>query len=382
MDTTPGGTGPDGTAPGITGSGGIAPGGTGSDSTTHGITCPGGPRPGCTAPDGRAPDGTAPAPVAPAAAVLELAVPGFIDDLPLDCACAGCAEAARLGAGSGRRTGPALRGVRRAVVATVGAVALAGAATGTAAAEPAPAHAGWDGSRYWFRNAAGEWRWTAHQATYAQRTGATMGAGQRVEGGGGRAGEPVFRGRQGWDAQDRVYWYRYRGHWYWTGHAWKYEQRAGRPGKASKPTAPVAPSAPTGSSRAWTTPVSSYVFTGHYGQRGPWSRGYHTGQDFAVPTGTTVRAVGPGRVVAAGYGRSYGYEVVIRHPDGRYTQYAHLSRVDVTRGQSVSAGQRIARSGATGRVTGPHLHFEVRTAPSFGADVNPLAYLRGHGVRV
>ncbi|MFI1979751.1 M23 family metallopeptidase [Streptomyces wedmorensis] len=316
METTPDGTGPDGTGPGITGSDGVAPGITGSDSTTHGITGPGGPRPDRTAPDGRTPDGAAPAPVAPAAALLELSVPGFTDDLPLDCACAGCAEAARLGVGSGRRTG------------------------------------------------------------------ATMGAGQRIAGGGGRAGEPVFRGRQGWDAQDRVYWYRYRGHWYWTGHAWKYEQRTGRPGKASKPTAPVPPSAPTGSSRAWTTPVSSYVFTGYYGQRGPWSRGYHTGQDFAVPTGTTVRAVGPGRVVAARYGRSYGYEVVIRHPDGRYTQYAHLSRVDVTRGQSVSAGQRIARSGATGRVTGPHLHFEVRTAPFFGADVNPLAYLRGHGVRV
>ncbi|XEC28797.1 M23 family metallopeptidase [Streptomyces fradiae] len=98
--------------------------------------------------------------------------------------------------------------------------------------------------------------------------------------------------------------------------------------------------------------------------------------------GRAVGAVGPGRVVRAGYGRSYGYEVVIRHADGRYTQYAHLSRIEVSVGDSVSAGRRIARSGATGRVTGPHLHFEVRTGASFGSDVDPLTYLRAHGVRV
>ncbi|QES24417.1 hypothetical protein DEJ46_04895 [Streptomyces venezuelae] len=264
-----------------------------------------------------------------------------------------------------------MHGVRRAVVATVGAVALVGAGSGTALAEPAPAHAGWDGSKYWFRNAAGEWRWTSHHSTYVQRTGGTDG---------GRTGEPVFRGRQGWDAQDRVYWYESRGHWYWTGHRSKYEQRTGTSGNTSKPAGPTTPTAP--SSRGWTAPVSSYVFTGYYGQPGAWSRGYHTGQDLAVPTGTTVRSVGPGRVVTAQYSRSYGYEVVIRHPDGRYTQYAHLSRIDVSARQSVSAGQRIARSGRTGRVTGPHLHFEVRTTPYFGSDVNPLAYLRGHGVRV
>ncbi|MDV5149692.1 M23 family metallopeptidase [Streptomyces sp. SBC-4] len=336
------------------------------------------------------PEFTAPEFTAP-----DLTAPDFTDEIPVDCACAGCADAARGQGTGGARAGSARHGVRRAVVATVGAVALVGAGCGTALAEPAPAHAGWDGSKYWFRNAAGEWRWTSHHSTYVQRTGDTGGSGsgsnsgsasggQQAAAGGGRTGEPVFRGRQGWDAQDRVYWYKYRGHWYWTSHQWKYEQRTGTSGNTSgntsKPTGPTAPATP--SSRGWTVPVSSYVFTGYYGQRGSWSRGYHTGQDFAVRTGTTVRSVGPGRVVTAGYNRSYGYEVVIRHPDGRYTQYAHLSRIDVSPGQSVSARQRIARSGATGRVTGPHLHFEVRTTPYFGSDVNPLAYLRGHGVPV
>ncbi|MEV7280440.1 M23 family metallopeptidase [Streptomyces sp. NPDC093111] len=310
---------------------------------------------------------------------MELRTPDFTDETAgTGCDCAGCA-AARAAARTERGGGAAtLRGVRCAVVATVGAVALAGTGAAPAAAEPAPSHAGWDGSRYWFKNEAGQWRWTSHHATYAQRTGETAAKARQQPRRVG--GEPVFRGRQGWDATDRVYWFRSGGHWYWTSHKEKYEQRTGARGGGS--TGDASGGSSTGSSRSWTAPVSSYVFTGFYGERGSWSKGYHTGQDFAVPTGTTVRSVGPGRVVHAGYNRSYGYEVVVRHADGRYTQYAHLSRIDVSPGQSVSAGQRIARSGATGRVTGPHLHFEVRTTPYFGSDVNPLAYLRGHGVRV
>jgi murein DD-endopeptidase MepM/ murein hydrolase activator NlpD len=95
-----------------------------------------------------------------------------------------------------------------------------------------------------------------------------------------------------------------------------------------------------------------------------------------------VKAVGAGKVVSAGWGGSFGYQVVIRHADGRYTQYAHLSAISVRDGQSVTAGQRIGRSGSTGNSTGPHLHFEVRTGPGFGSDVDPVAYLRAGGVRI
>jgi murein DD-endopeptidase MepM/ murein hydrolase activator NlpD len=101
-----------------------------------------------------------------------------------------------------------------------------------------------------------------------------------------------------------------------------------------------------------------------------------------VPTGTSVKAVEAGQVVAAGWGGSYGYQVVIRHADGRYSQYGHLSAIAVRIGQSVTAGQRIGRSGATGNVTGPHLHFEMRTGPEFGTDIDPLAYLRAGGVSI
>jgi murein DD-endopeptidase MepM/ murein hydrolase activator NlpD len=135
-------------------------------------------------------------------------------------------------------------------------------------------------------------------------------------------------------------------------------------------------------SRTLVAPVDAPLGTGYRAAGAHWSKGYHTGVDFLVPTGTAVRAAEAGHVVAAGWGGSYGYQVVIRHADGRYTQYAHLSAISVRIGQTVGAGQRIGRSGATGNVTGPHLHFEVRTGPGFGTDIDPLAYLRAGGVRI
>ncbi|MFC9647286.1 MULTISPECIES: peptidoglycan DD-metalloendopeptidase family protein [unclassified Streptomyces] len=130
-----------------------------------------------------------------------------------------------------------------------------------------------------------------------------------------------------------------------------------------------------------TAPVSASTGT-QYRQSGSWASGYHTGVDFPVPTGTSVKAVAAGRVVSAGWEGSYGYQVVIRHGDGKYSQYAHLSALNVREGQQVGSGQRIARSGSTGNSTGPHLHFEMRTGPGYGSDIDPLAYLRALGVRI
>lgn len=135
-------------------------------------------------------------------------------------------------------------------------------------------------------------------------------------------------------------------------------------------------------SDALAAPVHGPLGTGYRATGAHWSKGYHTGVDFVVPTGTSVHAAGAGRVVTAGWGGAYGYQVVIRHADGRYTQYGHLSAISVRAGQTVTTGQRIGRSGATGNVTGPHLHFEVRTGPGFGTDVDPVAYLRAGGVRI
>lgn len=129
-------------------------------------------------------------------------------------------------------------------------------------------------------------------------------------------------------------------------------------------------------------PVHAATGTPYRAAGSSWSKGYHTGVDFPVATGTSVAAVAAGHVVSSGWGGSFGYEVVIRHADGRYTQYAHLSAISVKAGQSVVAGQRIGRSGSTGNSTGPHLHFEVRTGPGFGSDIDPVAYLRAGGIRI
>ncbi|MDX3313303.1 M23 family metallopeptidase [Streptomyces sp. NPDC054884] len=137
------------------------------------------------------------------------------------------------------------------------------------------------------------------------------------------------------------------------------------------------------STGGFTLPVAGATVGTPYHQSGSmWSSGYHTGVDFVVPTGTSLKAVAEGTVVSAGWGGAYGNQVVIKLDDGYYAQYAHLSQLSVSAGQTVDAGQQVGLSGATGNVTGPHLHFEIRTTPDYGSDVDPIAYLRSHGVSV
>ncbi|KOX37343.1 peptidase [Streptomyces sp. NRRL F-4707] len=138
-----------------------------------------------------------------------------------------------------------------------------------------------------------------------------------------------------------------------------------------------------GTTSGYTSPVAGGTVGTPYHQSGSmWSSGYHTGTDFVVPTGTSLKAVGAGTVVSAGWGGAYGNQVVIKLADGHYAQYAHLSSLSVSAGQSVTAGQQVGLSGATGNVTGPHLHFEIRTTPDYGSDIDPIAFLRSHGVSV
>ncbi|MFF1967012.1 M23 family metallopeptidase [Streptomyces sp. NPDC058232] len=134
---------------------------------------------------------------------------------------------------------------------------------------------------------------------------------------------------------------------------------------------------------AFQLPVAgSYVTTGYKSSGSLWSSGRHSGIDFHAASGSSVVAVGAGTVVEAGWGGAYGNNIVLRMTDGTYTQYGHLSSIGVSVGQSVGAGQRIGFSGSTGNSTGPHLHFEARTTPSYGSDMDPVAYLRAHGVNV
>jgi len=134
---------------------------------------------------------------------------------------------------------------------------------------------------------------------------------------------------------------------------------------------------------AFVSPITgSYVSTGYQASSSLWSSGSHTGVDFHAASGTTVHAVGLGTVVETGWGGAYGNQIVIKMNDGTYTQYGHLLSIEVSVGQTVTPGQRIGLSGATGNVTGAHLHFEARTTPEYGSDIDPVAYLRKHGVNV
>lgn len=123
--------------------------------------------------------------------------------------------------------------------------------------------------------------------------------------------------------------------------------------------------------QAWVHPVDAEISVG-YRESGPlWASGYHTGVDYAIPTGTPVMAASSGAVEAVKESGPYGLQIVVKHQEGLYTQYAHLSSASVEIGQKVKAGQRIALSGNTGNSTGPHLHFEVRTCPNHGCDIDP-----------
>ncbi|MFJ8279572.1 M23 family metallopeptidase [Streptomyces griseoviridis] len=136
----------------------------------------------------------------------------------------------------------------------------------------------------------------------------------------------------------------------------------------------------TRSTGGWVAPVESYDLSAGFGSGGArWAR-RHTGQDFAVPIGTPVRAVGAGRVVRVSCGGAFGIEVVVRHEGGSCTQYAHLAAVTVDEGERVAAGQWIGQSGTTGNSTGPHLHFEVRSTPEYGSAVDPVPWLEERGV--
>ncbi|RKS69346.1 murein DD-endopeptidase MepM/ murein hydrolase activator NlpD [Motilibacter peucedani] len=130
----------------------------------------------------------------------------------------------------------------------------------------------------------------------------------------------------------------------------------------------------------WVKPVERYTLTAHFGEGGGlWSHG-HTGQDFAAPTGTPVKAAGAGVVVSTERAGAYGNRIVLHHSDGTETWYCHLSAFQVEPGDAVEAGQVIGRVGSTGNTTGPHLHFEVR--PGGGDAIDPMPWLRAHGVRV
>jgi murein DD-endopeptidase MepM/ murein hydrolase activator NlpD len=109
----------------------------------------------------------------------------------------------------------------------------------------------------------------------------------------------------------------------------------------------------------WVLPLASYHLTGRFGSSGNrWASSHH-GLDFAAPSGTPIRAVGPGEIIAAGWDGAYGNRIKVLHRDGTVTLYGHMSRFERSSGE-VDAGTVIGYVGATGNTTGPHMHLEVR----------------------
>lgn len=194
--------------------------------------------------------------------------------------------------------------------------------------------------------------------------------------------------------------------WFWTavwGGSWA--AAASGPSFPAPPPAPLGPPGPSGTARpdvalpqrpvphaggdagtprphgSWTAPAPGAPISLGFGVPDDgYAAGYHTGVDFAVPTGTPVHAVADARVVAAGAAGAYGEAVTLALPDGRFALYAHLSRIGVGSGQRVHRGQVVGRSGETGNADGPHLHFEIRTADAYGDVVDPVHYLTARGV--
>lgn len=130
----------------------------------------------------------------------------------------------------------------------------------------------------------------------------------------------------------------------------------------------------------WVLPVEPGVYhlTATFGQSsGLWSH-YHTGLDFAAPSGTPIHAVANGVVTSVGYDGAYGNKTVVTLDDGTELWYCHQTSYEVTVGQEVHAGDEIGTVGSTGNTTGPHLHLEVR--PGAGDPVDPYQALVVHGL--
>jgi len=125
-------------------------------------------------------------------------------------------------------------------------------------------------------------------------------------------------------------------------------------------------------------PIKDGKITTPYKKLGKmWSKGYHTGVDFAVPLNTPVYAVADGKVANANWGKAYGVQIVQDLGDGSFCIYAHLTKSNVAAGHEIKKGDLIGYTGNTGNSSGAHLHFERRNNIrwSAGQDLDPTSIL-------
>ncbi|RYB93208.1 M23 family metallopeptidase [Nocardioides oleivorans] len=127
----------------------------------------------------------------------------------------------------------------------------------------------------------------------------------------------------------------------------------------------------------WVLPLDNYQITAVFGQYGLWAN-YHTGLDFNGNTGDPIHSVANGTVTFTGYDGAYGNKTVVTLEDGTEIWYCHQTTIYVSVGDQVTGGETIGTVGATGNVTGSHLHVEVR--PGGGGPVDPFPEFVAHGV--
>lgn len=127
----------------------------------------------------------------------------------------------------------------------------------------------------------------------------------------------------------------------------------------------------------WVLPMASYELTATFGEYGLWAN-YHTGLDFNGETGDPIMSVANGTVTETGYDGAYGNRTVVTLDDGTEIWYCHQTSIYVSVGDRVNGGEIIGTVGATGNVTGSHLHLEVR--PGGGGPVDPFQAFVEHGI--
>lgn len=146
-------------------------------------------------------------------------------------------------------------------------------------------------------------------------------------------------------------------------------------------TSAISPYSGQSNKQTLSSPIPGTAPTTMYGAKDPgmWNgaKNYHTGDDYAVPVGTSVKAVADGTVYDDSPGADFGVYVQVDHGNGYQTLYGHLQSRSVKIGQKIVTGQEVGKSGQSGNVTGPHLHFEVRKGKN--NPVDPSQFLTGTG---
>lgn len=148
--------------------------------------------------------------------------------------------------------------------------------------------------------------------------------------------------------------------------------------RAANPRPAPTPPAPTiDPLKVWVVPVTGTSLTSTYGPR--WGT-MHRGIDLAGPVGLPLKALSSGVVTFAGQQSGYGNIVQIKYWDGTVSYYGHMNAIAVKVGDAVAPGQTVGQLGNSGESTGPHLHLEIH--PGGGADVDPLPWIKAHGLAV